>query len=444
VADTVHMSSPEGNDPEYAELLARVNELTSRLARGHFLTSDEMVELTEKRQRLERIEETEEHLEKLEDLQDARARQDREDQREDALGGPIPLAKPKTMLKRGARIPDDHPLGTGPINPHKLAPEGGDPSIPFSPEPEWAHHPYEAAPPPRLPPGSRGVDFRDLLPQAPRGAAAEVHSTGGLNARVNAAADRAGAALNTPGTGANAMGAGMEKMMGREMAMAGGPMGVVLQAVKQAVEGLKMQGEGVKQALGSEKLEDKISGTGRFVEGVGKTGMSGGVEWMGKFIGAIGDGTTQMREWIKGLHDANTKFAEFSAAMAQVNAEQQLRDMELSQKRGERRAESAGDLAKSMHDMNVQFAKLEDHFATGLNKIGARVADLGEWVLKYINWAMRVKDDKDENAEGETLTDWFRDLGLQSRAGERIEDYGRGSVDDKLARHQAQFRRQEG
>ena len=118
-------------------------------------------------------------------------------------------------------------------------------------------------------------------------------------------------------------------------------------------------------------------------------------------------------------HDlAFVAIADFSGGMARVKADQEIRQFDLDRQRGDRRSGSAEELTKSMHDMNVQWARLEDTVANHLNKLGAHLADLVEYVLKILN--KLLSSEEKELPGGGYLTDemaYLRDLRMAEGFG---------------------------
>lgn len=115
-----------------------------------------------------------------------------------------------------------------------------------------------------------------------------------------------------------------------------------------------------------ERLGTTVSGGFKVVEETGKTigGKVGkGMEHLGK-VGQILSGTV---DWFRDLNEqlkqANFRFAEFSGSMAAAAAQQEVRDIFLSQVRGERRAPAAESQAKEAFEMEKRFAVIEDTFA---------------------------------------------------------------------------------
>lgn len=133
-------------------------------------------------------------------------------------------------------------------------------------------------------------------------------------------------------------------------------------------------------------------------------GAFGAADKMGLPFAKLGEelsrSVDKLRDWNEHLHDSNMQFAEFSGAMANVQAEQLQRDIALGRERGERRAESARYLAEGKSEFNQNFTGFEDaaanikNWATGffdkalakittpLGYIGDRLAELTSGTAK--------------------------------------------------------------
>jgi len=99
----------------------------------------------------------------------------------------------------------------------------------------------------------------------------------------------------------------------------------------------------------------------------GATGAFGGIA--GAFAGPAGftalisAGSEKLKQWTQHLHESNVQFAEFSGAMRQVQIESQIRQMQLSRIRGERRAPSARFLAEQKDALAKAMSPTEDFLA---------------------------------------------------------------------------------
>jgi hypothetical protein len=126
-----------------------------------------------------------------------------------------------------------------------------------------------------------------------------------------------------------------------------------------------MPGGGAKTLLdGAGKLFGGPMGTGPVVDNVTKFGK------------VVIDAAEKLRKWGDGLHNVNMQFSEFSAAMAGVQSRQEVRDIQLSTKRGDRTAGSAEELAGAKHKFAEETSKWSDIGTSIGNKI---VAGLSEW-----------------------------------------------------------------
>jgi hypothetical protein len=184
--------------------------------------------------------------------------------------------------------------------------------------------------------------------------------------------------------------------------------------------------EGAGGMAGAMKMKD---GLGKIAGGAGKDSAGASLGGMaeaaggaaGMVAGAVGGpagsafvgGLTKMatvtfeavdklRGWADTLHESNMRFKEFSAAMANVAANQEVREMMLSQERGDRRAGSAGKLADAKQDLTETLAPLFDSIdnltgdimtevITILNKVLKPVVEIATTVVKWFTWSTEEK-----------------------------------------------------
>lgn len=144
-------------------------------------------------------------------------------------------------------------------------------------------------------------------------------------------------------------------------------------------------GRFAKAGEGSAKLNPFGEGVGGAAgemagKAMGAANVAMGVVALGK---AAYDAVDKLRDWTKGLHQANMQFAEWSASMSSVEAQQEMRDIELSMNKGEARAESAEFLAESMSKLNETLAPMENLFANVLNVVGGSLLRLVEVLIKF-------------------------------------------------------------
>lgn len=116
----------------------------------------------------------------------------------------------------------------------------------------------------------------------------------------------------------------------------------------------------------------------------------------------------RIKKWSESLHQANMQFAEFSAAMNMVQAQKEMRDIALSQERGDRRAAGAERLAESQTRLERATAPIEDSWGVIKSELSALLNDVGtvlltatglvalsEGFLSFYNW-IRGRADEDK------------------------------------------------
>lgn len=128
-----------------------------------------------------------------------------------------------------------------------------------------------------------------------------------------------------------------------------------------------------------------------------------------------------IREMTREVLNANFKFAEYSASMSRVQAEQEMRDISLSQRKGEARSESAEKLALAMSELNETMAPFENAAANWWNEVQAKLATMNNdsfkmWDKAFKEWGIDIKkalgvEDEDSKLPGVGFTDWVSDLG---------------------------------
>jgi hypothetical protein len=141
-----------------------------------------------------------------------------------------------------------------------------------------------------------------------------------------------------------------------------------------------------------------------------------------------------IRDWTTTLHQANVTFAEYSNSMAQVKAQQEVRQIQLDRERGERRAASAKDLAESRDRLNRAIAPIEDAWAGLMNRLGSMINDSLVPVVQQIANALGIDTEKVgdatavENLGEQAISEafqrgWIKDYGLSEpmpRGGRRL------------------------
>lgn len=174
---------------------------------------------------------------------------------------------------------------------------------------------------------------------------------------------------------------------------------------KMAVKEVQKRVEAFHESIGemgkaakSEKIGDVGSHVAGYMEKSGQAASNPLVEYFGKLAKVLPESIEGLRKWGQQLHESNMKFSEFSASMAWTQARQEVRDMELSQTRGERRADSAEMLAQGKHRLEEQLAPWEDKLAIMKNELMASVdsglATLIERVNDIAIWLKILKEDK--------------------------------------------------
>lgn len=138
---------------------------------------------------------------------------------------------------------------------------------------------------------------------------------------------------------------------------------IVKEKIEQMVADVKGAFGGVTRSIKGETVGEVGIGVGQSIEHAGKLSGFKGIEWLGKLGETAAEASDRLREWAKGMHDANMQFAEFSAVMTEVQVEQRVRNIELSQQRGERRAASAKTLAEGRSRLESSVAPWEDLWA---------------------------------------------------------------------------------
>jgi hypothetical protein len=127
-------------------------------------------------------------------------------------------------------------------------------------------------------------------------------------------------------------------------------------------------GSELANAWKSERAGDIGAHLGGAVQNVGAGigGPVGGViEKFGELAKKLGESLEKLRKWNDQLYQANIQFAEYSGGMAAVKAEQEVRQIQLEQERGDRRAGAARYQAEGAMELEQKTVPIED--------LGARV-----------------------------------------------------------------------
>lgn len=180
------------------------------------------------------------------------------------------------------------------------------------------------------------------------------------------------------------------------------------QALQKADSGVKSSATGVMGNLASAGggIGDKMMMTGN------PYAMAGGAVL--KFAEGIAGAAGKVREWGDHLHEQNRTFAEFSGSMAAVMAQDDARRIWLQREQGERRAQSAKDLAEARFRLDATLAPLEDAFAKLKNQIVANLSDAITNAIKKID-RVGFFDQKDAPATNTMGHLWLEDFAEQQK-----------------------------
>lgn len=148
--------------------------------------------------------------------------------------------------------------------------------------------------------------------------------------------------------------------------------------IEKVAQHMKAGGEKLKEAWKSETVGGAaggIFGAGEEAAAALPLGMGKQAGQVMKFGRVIFEATDKLRNWTNRLQDSNLQFAEFSHGMARVQAFREVQEMRLSRDRGERRAQSAQQLAESQARFNRRLAPYEDRMANFKNRVGSSFLD---------------------------------------------------------------------
>lgn len=252
--------------------------------------------------------------------------------------------------------------------------------------------PAQAAPGP--------VSFFDRL-----GAAQDALDAQGAAARRKTAGFEKFANSQPVQQGANALGLGDALNLAQQgvRAAAGDPTAMASLAITAAQKvGQKVKDvvtdpfKGGMQAFQGETVGEVGKG---FATATKHVPIVGGVT---KVVSLVAESIDKLRAWNDKLHEGNMRFAEFSAAMSRVEAQQEVRDIKESQRRGDRRAKSAEYLAEQKSRLSQSISPAEDAWANlknwGTGYFNKIIADF----LEPLAQAARIwmGEGREETAEG--------------------------------------------
>lgn len=134
-----------------------------------------------------------------------------------------------------------------------------------------------------------------------------------------------------------------------------------------AGDGVNFKRAAVKTFQGSKSALQQESPTQAMAEFAKPFGKAG------EFTGAVIESVDKLRKWGDTLAETNMKFAEFSGAMAQVQAQTEVNRLNLQREQGDRRAATARELETSRNRLNKAMAPMEDYWNNFRNRVGALV-----------------------------------------------------------------------
>jgi hypothetical protein len=130
----------------------------------------------------------------------------------------------------------------------------------------------------------------------------------------------------------------------------------------------------------------------------------------------LGESLEALRKWNDQLLKSNLQFAEFSISMAEVSAKQELRDIQLSAMRGERRGRYAERHAESRFELEKRTAVIEDTasnirslYLSFFNDVSSKFIDalISSIGVVFPTWAKRAKDEIKDNEFGGLMGDTY-------------------------------------
>jgi hypothetical protein len=141
---------------------------------------------------------------------------------------------------------------------------------------------------------------------------------------------------------------------------------------------------------------------------------------MTKLPAVLVESIDKLRDWNNSLHQANIQFADFSASMASVEAEQQARDIQLKRQQGDNRASSARDLAEAKSKLDRQLAPVEDAWAKLQNTLATWATTAASVAVKAGSFGMLNGEGSGTGAGGVVGADihaneWMYALGEDER-----------------------------
>lgn len=177
------------------------------------------------------------------------------------------------------------------------------------------------------------------------------------------------------------------------------------------------------KALRSEKFGDVGAGLSEAGEKFSKVaGLGPLAEGFFKLSKVVFQAVEGIRTWGEQLHQTNMKFAEFSGAMANVEAKTKYQEVLLNMERGDRRAGPAGRLSDSRMRLEQNLAVFEDLWARVSTGFQTTFADAFNSVLEktgivklanyLLEWLRR--NDKQDNRSDQELQEFLDRLAQEN------------------------------
>ena len=152
---------------------------------------------------------------------------------------------------------------------------------------------------------------------------------------------------------------------------------------------------------------------GGTMEGIGKLAMTAGIASggtaaplliLGGLTYAFGKAIGALDRWTESLHRSNMQFANVSASMAQVQAQHEIRTLQLNRAKGESRSESARRLAESRSRLDRTMMPIDNWLSNAKNNIGAFLNNTLEKVINALSGGS-LRDAGDKAAGMKTVLD---------------------------------------
>ena len=168
------------------------------------------------------------------------------------------------------------------------------------------------------------------------------------------------------------------------------------------------------RTVGAMSDPSEIKGFGKQMEAFGS--LTKGMGPAGDFFDAFGrmgkavtESVSLFQQLNNQLHTNNMRFADWSVEMASVKAEQTFRDIQLSQVRGDRRADSARVLAEGKSELDKRIAFFEDKIGSIWAWIAGKGAGYLAKIIDIITFKI-FKDEAEGDKEGMDMAEWMTEM----------------------------------